>query len=103
MATATIKLVQTDRMVEFYMNKDQAAVARRLLKEDAYVIQGTMGVPGLEGEDVAEEIFDLTNNPGRQDERDEQYDRRYRSVSVGDIVRVDGVNYLCASFGWERI
>lgn len=103
MASATIKLVDPQKMIEFYTSKDQAAVARRLLKQDAYTIQGTMGVPNLEGEDVAEEIFDLTNNPSRQDERDELYGHRYRSVSVGDIIRVDGVNFLCASMGWQKL
>lgn len=101
MAVATVKLVNSDNMIDFYVNKDQAEVARRLLREGAYNIVGDMGVPGKEGEDAAEEVFDLTNNPSRQDERDELYGRRYRSVSVGDIVRVDGVNYLCASMGWK--
>lgn len=103
MASATIKLLNTDQMVQFYINKDVAELARHLLRADAYTIAGTMGIPGLEGEAVAEEIFDLTNNPGRQDERDELYDRRRRSVSVGDVVVVDGERFLCASSGWERL
>jgi hypothetical protein len=103
MAVATVKLVNSDNMFDFYVAKDPAEVARRLLREGAYNIVGDMGVPGLEGEAVAEEVFDLTNNPSRQDERDELYSRRHRSVSVGDIVRVDGVNFLCASVGWVRL
>ena len=51
---------------------------------------------------MAEEVFDLTNNPGRQDEREELYGR-FRSVSVGDIVEVDGVPFLCASMGWTAL
>ena len=90
-------------MIQFYTNKDVAELARKLLKTDAYTVVGTMGVPGLEGESAAEEIFDLTNNPSRQDERDELYGRRYRSVSVGDVVVVDGERFLCASMGWERL
>lgn len=101
MAVATIKLVNSDNMFDFYLNKDQVEVARRLLKQGSYTTVGDMGVPGLEGEAAAEEVFDLTNNPSREEERDQLYDRRYRSLSVGDIVRVDGVSYLCASYGWE--
>lgn len=103
MASATIKLLNAELMVQFYMTKDVAELARKLLKTDAYTVLGTIGVPDLQGEDVAEEIFDLTNNPSRQDERDELYDRRYRSVSVGDVVVVDGERFLCASMGWERL
>lgn len=102
MSVATIKLVNEQFMGEFYIRKDQEQTARSLLKDGWYRVQGTMGVPGLEAEDVAEEIFDLTNNPGRQQEREELYGR-FRSVSVGDIVNVDGVDYLCASFGWSKI
>ncbi len=54
------------------------------------------------GEAAANEAFDLTNNPARQEERLERYGR-FRSVSVGDIVNVDGVEYLCDSFGWSQI
>ena len=102
MAVATIKLVNPDLMGSFYFQKDPVALARKMLVEGSYHVQGTMGVPGREGEDVAEEVFDLTNNPGRQEEREELYGR-HRSVSVGDIVNVDGEDFLCCSFGWQRL
>lgn len=54
------------------------------------------------GMDAAEEAFDLTNNPDRQDERERLYGRG-RSVSVGDIVEVDGDAYLCESMGWSKL
>lgn len=57
-------------------------------------------------EGVAEDMFDLTNNPSRQDERELLYGRG-RSVSVGDIVEVEsGENvesWLCMSFGWKKV
>ena len=102
MAVATIKLVSNELMGEFYFRPNQEQTARRLISEGHYEAKGTMGVPGLEGEDVAEEVFDLTNNPGRQDEREQLYGRG-RSVSVGDIINVDGVDWLCASMGWWRL
>lgn len=54
------------------------------------------------GEAAAEEMFALTNDPSRQDEREVRYGRG-RSVSTGDVVTVDGVNYLCVSIGWQVI
>jgi hypothetical protein len=102
MAVATIKLVNGELLGSFYFTKNPAELASKLLREGYYKVQGTMGIPGLEGEAVAEEVFDLTNNPSRQDEREELYGRS-RSVSVGDIVNVDGADYLCCSQGWWRI
>lgn len=56
----------------------------------------------LKGEDVADEMFDLTNNPGRQVEREMIYGNG-RSLSVGDIVIVDGEMFACLSFGWAKL
>lgn len=54
------------------------------------------------GEDAAEEMFDLTNNPGREDERMKVYGTA-RSISVGDIVEVAGEKWLCRPVGWCKI
>ncbi len=67
----------------------------------------TIDVGDLEGEDAAEEAFDLTNNPYRQDERVVKYGRG-QSLSSGDIVEVTGpVNgteyWVCLSFGWSKL
>jgi hypothetical protein len=56
---------------------------------------------------AAEEMFDLTNNPGRQEERERMYGTG-RSVSTGDIVEVEEVltgrtHWLCMSIGWKQI
>lgn len=56
----------------------------------------------FEGQQAADEIFDLTNNPSRQDERD-QYFADCRSLSVGDVVIVDGIIILCCAFGWSVV
>lgn len=102
MAVATIKLVNSELLGSFYVSKNPVILAKKLLKEGYYKIQGTMGVPGLEDEAVAEEIFDLTNNPSRDVERWATYGQ-YRSISVGDIVNVDGADWLCCCEGWWRI
>lgn len=52
--------------------------------------------------EACDEAFDLTNNPSRQEEREEKYGRG-RSLSVGDVVSVDGVQYVCLSIGWAKL
>lgn len=54
------------------------------------------------GVDAAEEAFDMTNNPSRQDEREQVYGRG-RSVSIGDVVVTDDFTYVCASRGWLKV
>lgn len=98
MAIVTIKLAPTFLCGEFYFTKNGADLARRNLN------QYTTNPPFVvmqNGEDAAEEVFDLTNNPCRQDEHESVYGGK--PVSVGDIVEVDCVNYLCASNGWSVI
>lgn len=56
----------------------------------------------LEGEDAAEDMFDLTNNPSRQEERQQKYGCR-RSLSVGDVVQVGNDNYVCGEYGWVKL
>lgn len=102
MTTAVIKLVDANLIGNFYFTRDQAGLAKSLIEEGAYKVQGTLKFSNLSGEDAAEEIFDLTNNPSRQGDREALYGR-HRSVSVGDIVEVDGVNYLCESRGWSKL
>lgn len=54
------------------------------------------------GELLAEEVYDLTNNPGRDDERQERYGNG-RSLSSGDVVRTPFGDYLCMSTGWKKL
>ena len=96
-----VKLVNEEFMGEFYFNRNQEALAQQLLKEGRYRDAGEFAVMG-QGEDAAEEVFDLTNNPGRDAERAQLYGRK-RSVSVGDIVEVNGDNWLCCSSGWWKM
>ena len=84
-----------------YFTKDQVASAKELLKQGLYRNAGSFFF-NEEGETAAEEAFDMTNNPAREYERAKYYSKG-RSISTGDIVEVDGVNYLCKSFGWEKL
>jgi len=55
-----------------------------------------------DNEAIADEVFDITNNPNRQDEREYVYGRG-RSLSSGDIVVVNNEQWLCRSFGWSKL
>lgn len=102
MTVATIKLLNPELMGEFYFREDKVAIARRFLQDGKYTCAGSIGFQNLNGVEVANEMFDLTNNPSRQDEREKLYGRG-RSLSVGDIVNVDGVDWLCDRIGWTMI
>ena len=54
------------------------------------------------GVDACEEAFDLTNNPSREQERLRVYGHGH-SMSTGDIVFVDGEQWVCMSFGWAQL
>lgn len=103
MSVATIKLVNEQLMSTFYFATRRPEELARLYREQGqYRVQGTIAVTMDSDEAVAEEMFDLTNNPSRQSEREQLYGR-YRSVSVGDIIDVDGREFLCASQGWIEL
>jgi hypothetical protein len=53
--------------------------------------------------DWAEEVFDIMNNPSRQKERNNYFPDHSRSLSVGDVVEVDGENFVCSPVGWSKI
>lgn len=105
MSVATIKLLKSSYS-QFELrglgDAVQRATARRLVENGAYLTHGTLGVPLIEGEAAAEEVFDLTNNPSREEERTNIFGTG-RSLSVGDIVNVDGVDFLCAPSGWVKL
>jgi hypothetical protein len=101
MTLATVFLADEAAMIRFY-TEDQTAVARDLMRRDAYRELGQLVAPGKTGEAAAEECFDLSNNPSRQAERDAVWGAN-RSLSVGDVVLVEGDMWLCRSMGWQRL
>lgn len=104
MAKVTLHLMHVQYMVNMYRAGigSQLEVAREMLGKgycyEAYAFDDMDGTV----EQVADELFDLTNNPNRQTERERKYGRG-RSLSVGDIVQVDDKKLLCCSFGWKHI
>ena len=60
----------------------------------------------MTGVDAAEELFDLTNHPCRDEER-EEWQWNARPLGVGDVVKViEGTkvrNFLCDHIGWTEL
>jgi len=100
--TAKILLVDSEYMGQFYFKPNQVETAQRLLAEGLYTENGFFNLKVTDSEDAAEFLFDLTNNPSKDDLRAVLYGRG-RSLSVGDIVDVDGELLLCANTGWKRV
>ena len=105
MAAVKIKYILASQRMSMY-GKDPVGAATKALKEGMYGESRLFYVQGI-SKDAADEVFDLTNNPGRQDERVVAYGTG-PSLSVGDIVEVYNPDFsieqwLCKSFGWEEI
>ena len=101
MTKATIILIDSKFLGEFYFSQDAAALARKMLNDGYYNEAGTF--ESFEsGDAAAEDMFDMTNNPYRQDERLTKYGNN-RSVSVGDMVKVDGEYFLCRPNDWIKV
>jgi hypothetical protein len=99
MSKVIIKLAPNTIRAELHFAENKARIAKAMLP---FYTQHTPILLNKAGMDAAEEAFDLTNNPSREADRNEFYGP-FRSLSVGDIVEVDGVDYLCDSFGWLTI
>ena len=103
MASVFILSAHNVREMMFANTKaDRIALACKFLNSNGYDASLTFKVTG-DGADGAEEIFDLTNNPS-------MFERRYalgwvnrRAVSVGDVVAIKGVFFLCDNVGWVEI
>jgi hypothetical protein len=86
----------------FMLNEGHVAQVRKDLAEGKYVEESALFTVNGDSKDAAYEVFDLTNNPGRQDDREQIYGRG-RSLSTGDIVVVGEEQWLCMSFGWAEV
>jgi len=104
MATATMYLLPASTNL-FFRLKVVEAGGTSALKQYlfTYRLGGWLNVSGKEGKDVAEEVFDLTNNPEREDECMKRGWGNGLRVNVGDIIDVDGKKFLCAPMGWIEV
>lgn len=67
-----------------------------------YTTAAEVEVSGHFGQDLAEELFSLTNDPRRQEEREALYGAG-RSLSSGDIVVCEHGAWMCRPVGWLRL
>ena len=98
MSYATVFLAPNPSL--FYFG-DPIQHAQSLISRDLYDIAGKFFTEKT-GEEAAEEMFDLSNNPSRQHERAERWGRN-RSLSVGDVVHVNDESFLCSAIGWIKL
>jgi len=97
---ATIFLANDDIMADLHFAADVAAMAKAQITN--YGRKFDIEVEAADAEGACEEAFDISNNPGRREERAAVFGHS-RSVSVGDVVEVEGTKYVCASVGWVAI
>ncbi len=99
MSMATIFLAPGMMMAQVYLRETDLDQVRNALP--IYTPCAPIEVEDA-GEAAAEEMFDLTNNPYRREERVAKYGRG-RSLSVGDVVDVDGEKFVCLPMGWAAL
>ena len=64
------------------------------LKDYEVVYEGELDCPEMPN--ALEELFEIFNN-----KRPKDFERR--SMSISDIVEIDGKNYYCDFVGWEEL
>lgn len=104
MNIAKVYLNESSASLSFYAADGALDIARavqELTEQGAYRWIGTFETD-KENEYAAEDMFDLSNNPGRETERDFRWGSN-RSLSVGDIVQVNDDRWVCAAVGWVKV
>ena len=102
MSNVTVYFLNSRDSFQFYISKDKRKLVSEFQDSGEYSPDWTFERNGHPDESICEYVFDVTNNPCRQDEREAVYGRG-RSLSVGDIVSVNGNAYLCDSMGWLKV
>ena len=92
-------LAPDDMIGSFYFRDTPQALEQVRLRRADYRLAGMIPTD-LVGEEAAEMVFDLSNNPCKEATK-AAMGWTGRSLSVGDIVVVDGVEWICLSFGWK--
>lgn len=95
MNQVTVHLLPTKFAADAYMANNFISMAKAIMARGEYVSFEASGMDTVD----PEEIFDVSNNPDRQTERNQKYGQ-HRSLSVGDVVSINGNNYLCGNVGF---
>ena len=101
-----IKIYQADVRCGYAFMNHAYAVRKdadlKTLKDYSLVYEGTYNSVNTDIEDLLEEIFTDGNIGMLRQLMDEQCDKA-RSLSVSDVIEVDGVRYYVEPFGYEAI
>ena len=92
-------LAPDDMIGSFYFRDTPQALDVVRVRRSHYRLAGMIPTD-LVGEEAAEMVFDISNNPSKESLK-ESMGWTGRSLSVGDIVMVDGVQYVCLPVGWK--
>lgn len=99
--TATVFQIPATAMVDFYTKDGRKALDEFALSGHGYA--DIFKVPTeLTGRAAAEDMFDLSNNPSRDDQRAALWGA-HRSLSVGDVVFDGAESWLCLPMGWTKV
>jgi len=85
----------------FYFRDTPQALEQVRRRRADYRLAGMIPTD-LVGEDAAEMVFDVSNNPSKETMK-ESMGWVDRSFSVGDLVVADGVEWICLSVGWTKL
>lgn len=92
-------LAPPDMIGSFYFRDVPQALEQVRERRSHYRLAGMIPTD-LVGEAAAEMVFDISNNPWSKSIK-EAMGWTDRSLSVGDIVVVDGVEFVCLPVGWK--
>jgi hypothetical protein len=96
---------QFTRMSDARFDKNCAKLFPELAKKHvgSYNSLREQSVAAEDEIDAAERVFDLCNNPGKDYERSLLDWDKTRSLSIGDMVSVNGKLFLCLPIGWQPV
>jgi len=92
-------LAPDDMIGSFYFRATPQALDVVRVRRSSYRLAGMIPTD-LVGEDAAEMVFDISNNPSKESIK-ESMGWVGRSLSVGDIVVVDGAEFVALPVGWK--
>ena len=90
--------VRVSGAVPVIWSEDHRSIFLDRVRARSYVTVSKFEIP-YSGEEAAEEVYDITNSPMREDES-ARVAGHIRPVLPGDIVVVDSRMYGCLSIGW---
>ena len=106
MRTHTLKIYQVDVHAPYSFWDYQLARKKgadfKTLKDYTLVYEGEFHSWGKKNNEVLEEIF-TEGNIGRLRTYMTEFCKTARSISVSDIIELDGTRYYCNSFGFVKV